>query len=268
MGELFDQPFNTTDRSDVAVDGPHWQSTEFGSQRSAFKSNLDDKKSPLIVVDDFMPAPESFVTSASSCVHFAPPSTGYPGLNARMEWATRTAMIDAVKPLLSEFFGFPGRSRLEVFDYYGLITKSGSDLTPLQAIPHYDFASDDVVVALLYLCDSRHGGTGFFYHKATGLSSITSATQTMYEACRDAELLADQDKPRHIVTAPTDRYGVLTSVDARFNRLVMYRASRLHSALATGEHKAVDPIRGRLTANLFIRQGGDVVVRRREASSN
>lgn len=114
-------------------------------------------------------------------------------------------------------------------------------------------AADPLQFAIVHdLCQDTHGGTGFFRHRATGFEMLTPERVASYNAALDRELAmplppdghAAQDHPLFALTA---------SCPAAIDRLVLYRSSRLHGALAnTPVDGALDPKMGRLTANLFL----------------
>ena len=104
---------------------------------------------------------------------------------------------------------------------------------------------------LLYLCGPEHGGTAFYRHKATGLQQVTADNRENFLDTYYAELNARHPAPRYFDDSD-EHFEFLGMMPARFNRLVVYRGSLLHSAVVNPQLSVSgDPRRGRLTLNSF-----------------
>ncbi len=104
---------------------------------------------------------------------------------------------------------------------------------------------------LLYLCDGRHGGTGFYRHNATGLQQITEATREAYLDTYYDEINARRPAQRYFDNSD-DQFTLLGLIPAKFNRMVVYPGSLLHSAcINPAISLSTDPRAGRLTLNSF-----------------
>jgi hypothetical protein len=134
---------------------------------------------------------------------------------------------------------------------FSLTTVAPHALGPLQRVPHFDASTPHYMAVLLYLCDERHGGTAFYRHRASGLQQITAENRERYGEIVYREVDRHPPPPRYFAGSD-DRFEFLGMLPARFNRLVIYRGSLLHSAIvdpAIGLDP--DPARGRLTVNTF-----------------
>src|SRR5262249_16358121 len=104
---------------------------------------------------------------------------------------------------------------------------------------------------LLSLGAPEHGGTAFPRHKATGLQQVTADNRENFLDTYYAELNARHPAPRYFDDSD-EHFQFLGMMPARFNRLVVYRGSLLHSAVVNPQLSiSGDPRRGRLTLNSF-----------------
>jgi predicted urease superfamily metal-dependent hydrolase len=126
-----------------------------------------------------------------------------------------------------------------------------SELGPLQRTPHFDASTPYHMAVLLYLCNERHGGTGFYRHNATGLQQITESTREHYLDVYYQEINAKRPAQRYFDDS-TEQFQFLGMIPAKFNRLVMYHGSLLHTACINPAISITDdPRKGRLTVNTF-----------------
>ncbi|WP_202620088.1 DUF6445 family protein, partial [Escherichia coli] len=103
---------------------------------------------------------------------------------------------------------------------------------------------------LLYLCDENRGGTAFYRHRATGLQRISADACEGYGEAVAAELERQPALPRYFGESDA-HFELLGVMRARFNRLVLYRGSLLHTAIVNPRRLSADPRAGRLTVNSF-----------------
>ncbi len=213
--------------------------------------SVGQDRSNLVIIDDVLSNADEVVEHV--CAHgvFAPPSdTLYPGLNAVMPDAQIRTLMDALHPLLRDAYGAPADAAMGYRGFYSLVTLPPEGLAPAQTIPHIDNLRQFRIAAVLYLCDETFGGTGFFRQKRTGFERITPDRWERYDAACQEELKT-RATGGYFQDSDAD-YERVGQVEARFNRLVIYPSSLLHSGLVKPELLSADPRKGRLTGNLFI----------------
>jgi hypothetical protein len=134
---------------------------------------------------------------------------------------------------------------------FSMVTTPPDKLRPIQRIPHFDGPDRGRIAFIHYLCEPFQGGTSFYRHRATGLSEITSERVEEYRGSVVRELEAD--KPVHAYVIDHTRFFErLHGVEARFNRLIIYRGNALHSGdISARTVLSEDPRQGRLTINGF-----------------
>lgn len=218
--------------------------------------DVGEKKSKVIVVDDFLADPEALVEMASKCTFTPYPAgiqkKGYPGLRAPISSEYGAVLKDFLVKRICTIFKIDESLPLNVYqEAFSLMTLKENELGVLQTIPHFDASDPNFFAILLYLCDENHGGTSFYRHKSTGLEIITPDTVGLYIEKCISELESLNREPRYF-SESDEFFAKLDFIPAKFNRLVVYRGSILHSANILSDISiSTDPKKGRLTVNVF-----------------
>jgi hypothetical protein len=222
---------------------PDVQCVEIGGQR-------------IVFIDDFLQDPQAMVDAACHSP-FERPATlaehkGYPGLRAPAPAAYTETLTELLDPLIKVNFRVPEHLGIKVgLSAFSLTTVQPEQLGPLQRTPHFDASTPHYMAALLWLCDGRHGGTGFYRHNATGCQRITAENRERYLDVYTEEVNRFRPPPRYFDRSD-DHFTFLGMMPARFNRLVVYPGSLLHSACIDPACSLNgDPRQGRLTVNTF-----------------
>jgi hypothetical protein len=210
----------------------------------------------VVFIDNFLEDPQSLVDAACAS-RFEPAANpderkGYPGLRAPAPAAYTQMLTELLDPLIKINFQVPEHLEVKVgLSAFSLTTTPPEALGPLQRMPHFDASTPHYMAALLFLCNETHGGTGFYRHNATGLQRITADNRERYlDACH--EEVTRGLPPARYFDRSDERFTFLGMMPARFNRLVVYPGSLLHSAcLDPARSLSSDPRRGRLTVNTF-----------------
>lgn len=211
---------------------------------------------PVVFIDDFLEAPQALFEMACASRYEAYPGMaerkGYPGVRAQAPADYSQALVALLDPLIRLNFGVPDELPLrKSICAFSLTTAAPQSLGPLQRVPHFDASTPHHMAVLLYLCDEQHGGTGFYRHKATGLQQITAQNRERYLDEHYRELNASPPRARYFDDSD-DYFDLLGIMPARFNRLVIYPGSLLHSACINPARSiSADPRSGRLTVNSF-----------------
>lgn len=214
--------------------------------------HVGQEREPVIVIDDATGLLEPLRAVAAGA-GFAPAATvdsHYPGLLAPAPVAYLDGLVRFALPLIAAHFGtgpvVPARAR----GNFSLVTTPPDALSPDQRVPHVDAADRMQFAGVHYLSDHT-AGTGFSRHSATGYETIDADRLADYRRHLDAELAAAG--PGGYVTGDQDHFAAIGAIEARPDRLILYRAALLHSGLiAALPPHADDPLRGRLTGNLFL----------------
>lgn len=210
----------------------------------------------VVFIDNFLQNPEALVEIASRSRFEPYPGVaerkGYPGVRAVAPAAYSAALTALMEPLIRQNFGVPEELALRKAECaFSLTTVAPGDLGPLQRTPHFDASTPHHMAVLLYLCNDEHGGTAFYRHKATGLQQVMPESREHFLDVYYDELNAHPPAPRYFDDSDAN-FEFLGMMPARFNRLVIYRGSLLHSAVVNPQRSLTsNPRTGRLTVNSF-----------------
>jgi len=210
----------------------------------------------LVFIDNFLQDPQALVEAACAATYEPCPGAaegkGYPGIRAPAPAAYAEALRELAEPLIQINFGVPEDLPIRSsVDSFSLTTTPPVQLGPLQRTPHFDASTPHHMAVLLYLCDERHGGTGFYRHRATGIQRLTAENREPF-LDRYFEEINRQPPPLRYFAEGNEQFEFLGMIPARFNRLVVYPGSLLHTAcIHPSLSISSDPRRGRLTVNTF-----------------
>ena len=211
----------------------------------------------LVSVDSFLIDPEQAIFSA--CLqNFAKITPQYPGVRAALDPAVCSAWLARLAPCLDQWFGGDG-SPWAMQAWYSLVTTPPRALAPIQCLPHVDGTDPRQIAMMLYLHRSaghsrQGGGTAFFRHRSTGLSSLTAESYPRYAAAVQAEYGRTGLPAPAYPTDGAPHFERIHVAQGRFNRAVFYRGNILHSGVIDNAAPlSADPREGRLTINAFFR---------------
>lgn len=200
------------------------------------------------VVDDFLASPEQLVEYARSKAYFGQigdDKTAYPGVRDRLPRHYERVMEKIIKRIYGDRKALIHRCMLS------LTTLDSAQLSPAQRIPHTDAFGDDQYAAVHYLCGPPHGGTAIYRYLPRNMVRMrTGDREVVKEMLRQV-----QEHPQEhagYIAGDTKFYKQELSINAKFNRLVLYPSNLLHCALLTSSDSLKQDIStGRLTVASF-----------------
>jgi hypothetical protein len=212
------------------------------------------ERQPVLIIDEFLPDPDSLLNFAAGQARFAPSGTLYPGLTAPPPPIYAQGVLNSLGGLLATTFGVSPRSARLASSFMGIVTTPAEQLNAMQRLPHVDQPDSGQIAILHYLCDDRFGGTAFYRHRATGYEALDSARMREVGDSINRDLAAHGPMQAGYVSGSNRIFQQTAAVYASYNRLVAYRSQLLHSGLIPpGAPLHPAPQRGRLTINLFAR---------------
>lgn len=207
----------------------------------------------IALVDDFFLHPEQIVDYAADGLPFSPAGAGYPGIRAAVPEIVNHALYHALGPILNRVFRIGDDEDMTIHSSFSMLTQGAAPLAVGQRLPHFDTADAKALAVVIYLCDPKWGGTGFYRHKSTGFETVSPERDEAYNR-RVAEELSATVLPEHF---PDDKHPLFErfeTVEPKFNRLVLYRSRLLHSAAVAPDAAFSDDARkGRLTITSFLK---------------
>ena len=217
---------------------------------------IGEENNKVLCFDNFLAEPMQLVEFAQSATfsHYAAAvqRKGYPGVRTPAPIGLGEQIRAYLDRIVKAEYEIPVERKIKPLqDALCMMTVPETELGPLQRIPHFDASSPYFFATLLYLCDERHGGTGFYCHNSTGYESITPDRSECYLDASYAELNSKQIE-RCYFSESNELFSKTGFVSAQFNRLLVYRGNILHSAnILSDVSLCLDPNVGRLTANIF-----------------
>lgn len=211
--------------------------------------------SPVIIVDDVLADPDGLRTVARDQQYTAI-GAFYPGIRCPLPEDYSRTVLENLTDRLKDLYG-PDADGLFGESFLSLVTTPPHRLKPIQRLPHFDGYGDDQFAAIAYLSGEDHGGTSFFRHRTTGFERISGERFPAYRAALEKDTAEHGLPAEAYVSDGAPLFERLHTVNARFNRLVFYRGSQLHSgAIENPMALDADPARGRLTITSFFKARG------------
>lgn len=212
-------------------------------------------KTPVIIIDDFAIKTDDIIESACSDAEFKVlDNTYYPGIRAPLPKNYVINVLQAIYQDIFQVYKIPKHLQLRPQEiYFSLITKSETELSLLQRMPHFDTSRPFYFAVLHYLNPNSHGNTGLFRHKPTGLDKIEEHNAGFYLSSAQRYIDNNGETAQEYFTRSNDHFELYEQIEYKPNRLVIYPGQLLHSIIIAPE-KDIDanPRTGRLTANIFI----------------
>ncbi len=211
---------------------------------------LGAEGSPVLVAEDLLAAPELLVTAGRTAAYGAPAVEAYPGLRAPAPRAYVAGLQATLLPVVLKAFGMEGWTLAGAAGDFSLVTRRPEELALRQRLPHTDAADPGLVALIHYLTPGGCSGTSFYRHRSTGFESVGPERRGAYEAALARDVA--RHPPDGYIGGDTPVFERVGGFDGRFNRLLAYRGSLLHSGdVPDGFAFSADPCEGRLTLNTF-----------------
>lgn len=216
------------------------------------KRLIGSEGAPLLIIDNLVADPERLVRKAARRM-FDSHSEHFPGLRTEAPARYQSFLESVLNPLLPEYFGLLSGSFRYAMCHYSLVATAPGQLRFPQRVPHIDSVGGDGLATVHYLFRRDWGGTAFYRHRATGFEVVDQQRREAYFHQLEAESRGSDAPPSGYINGSTALFEQTASVDAVFNRLIVYRRNSLHSGCIDDHHlPPPDPRDGRLSINTFI----------------
>jgi len=114
--------------------------------------------------------------------------------------------------------------------FFSFVSTASQDLLPLQCIPHFDSTDPNLFAAVIYLCDTRFGGTAFYRHRRTGYEEITQENLHNYQVALNSDMRVHGAPKKEYMNGDTVLFEILFASELKFNRAIVYPGRVLHAA--------------------------------------
>ena len=205
---------------------------------------------PLVIIDHFTGQPER-LRAMGGAAQYYPAGVDYPGIRAPADPSYLDLRRELMMRVIGEVFGLRQSISCEVAAF-SVVTLSPEQLSPRQRIPHHDHSDGGRVAIMHYLDGPESGGTAFYRHRRTGFEAITPDREDAYAAALEEDAREFGEPPAGY-PQDSERFEKIAEVEARVDRLALYRGRQLHSGIIPDAGAlSDDPASGRLTVNMFL----------------
>lgn len=206
---------------------------------------------PLVIIDNFTGQPER-LRQMGMAAQYHPAGVDYPGIRALADPSYLDLRRDLMMQVMARVFGLTRGVHCEIAAF-SLVTLPPERLSPRQRIPHHDHSDAGRVAIMHYLDGPESGGTAFYRHRRTGFEAITPAREAAFAAALAEDEREYGAPPPGYPMGNSAAYEQIGAVEARPDRLALYRGRQLHSGIIPDPTAlSEDPAAGRLTVNMFL----------------
>lgn len=219
---------------------------------------IGNEAEPLCIIDDFLAEPLKFRNQAIQGVPPRPDGTLYPGLRAPAPDTYQALLDSALRTLAGEIFEIDAPAP-SLVSYSSLVATPPEKLQPAQQIPHFDQPNRHDLAVMHYFCEPHLGGTSFYRHRSSGYEYVDAGRMAEYFDTLEREVKEiGLPQPPAYICGDTPLFERIHAVEAKWNRLVVYRTSSLHSGSIASDYPFdLNPMTGRFTIASFWRSGLD-----------
>ena len=212
--------------------------------------HLGREREPLIVIDDFSGRIDELARIGRSAAY--EPVAGYPGIRCRISSSYLAPRGALLRRILAEHFDLPRGAKGESCAF-SIVSLRPEQLSEGQRRPHHDSAEANLIALLHFTGDAATGGTAFYRHRRTGFETIRPERAEEYERAVAAERREHGPYPARYFHGSDERYEMIGEVEARADRVIIYRGRLLHSGhIPVAPDPATARESGRLTINTFL----------------
>lgn len=206
---------------------------------------------PVVIIDGFTGDVER-LRAWGAGARYEAAGADYPGLRAMADPGYLDMRRNLMMQIVGKVFGCVRSIHCEICAF-SLVTQAHENLSIRQCIPHHDHSDAGRIAIMHYTQGPETGGTAFYRHRRTGFEAITPEREETYHAALIEDQLEYGDPPREYPYGDSERFEMIGEVEARPDRMVLYRGRLLHSGVIPDPAAlSTDPLSGRLTLNLFL----------------
>lgn len=206
---------------------------------------------PVVIIDGFTGDVER-LRRLGIASRYQAAGVDYPGLRALADPSYLNVRQDLMMRAIREVFGLKRSIQVEIATF-SLVTLPEAALSVRQRIPHHDHSDAGRIGIMHYTQGPSSGGTAFYRHRRTGFEAITPEREAAYAAAIEEDQRDYGDPPPAYPHGDSERYEMIGEVEARPDRLILYRGRQLHSGVIPDPARlSEDPAKGRLTVNMFL----------------
>lgn len=213
---------------------------------------VGNEQQEVLLVDNYLKGASALKEYAVQQNGFARADSFYPGLRMQVPQQYTIALVKNLGFFMEQFFHLEVRTIKSAVTKFSIVTTRPNELDLLQRIPHFDSPSRKGLAVVHYLQSLPGMGTSLYRHKPTNFEYVDEQRYSGYMANVQERFPSADTYPEGYINGSTDQYEEIMSVDAVFNRLLMYRGTSLHSGKIGKDYNFdPSPATGRLTLTSF-----------------
>ncbi|MDO3386924.1 DUF6445 family protein [Gilvimarinus sp. SDUM040013] len=215
---------------------------------------IGSEQQPVLIIDNFLQDPLPLIDTASKS-HFATEHKFYPGVRCPAPELYTLAMQSILPELLEQYFAVKPGDISRADSSFSLVTTPPEKLFLLQKLPHFDSNNPKELASIYFLCNQhqdQYSGTAFFRHRQTGFEFVDQTRYGQYMSTLKAQVEQKRPGPGYI-QGDTELFEQIAYFPAKFNRLLLYRCTSLHSGRIEPDFNfSTNPQVARLSINTFL----------------
>jgi hypothetical protein len=213
---------------------------------------VGNEQQEVLLVDNYLKGASSLKEYAVQQNNFARADSFYPGVRMEVPQQYTIALVKNLGFFMEKFFQLEVRNIKSAVTKFSIVTTPPNKLDLLQRIPHFDSPSRKGLAVIHYLQSIPSMGTALYRHIPTNFEYVDEQRYSRYMAHIQERFSSEDKYPDGYIAGSTDQFEEVMSVDAVFNRLLMYRGTSLHSGKIGKDYNFdPSPATGRLTLTSF-----------------
>jgi hypothetical protein len=222
------------------------------NKRESF-ARIGMEQQPLLIVDDIFAGADILKDYAIQNNNFSPSGSYYPGVRMPILSAYTKALMKTLAKHIVESFGLELQKIKSAKSAYSIVSTPVQHLTMLQKIPHFDAPDANSLAIVHYLCPEHYFGTALYRHNQTGFEYVDTHRYDNYMKIVKAQFGDANSLPAEYIDDSTDAYTQIETAELKYNRVVAYHGSSLHSGIIPDDYSFdLSPETGRLTVTTFV----------------
>ena len=218
---------------------------------------VGNEQQKILIIDEVMCKPEVMVDFAVENANFylyKKAGNFYPGIRLPPPSGYFDCLMRTIRPVLNTEYDISDGAKVTKAECsISLVTLKPNELSKMQSLPHFDSVNPNQFALLHYLCGEKHGGTAFYRNNLTGYETISRERFGHYTSSFMKDIEDNGPANLEYIVDTNERFTKISSIDVKYNRLIIYRSCLLHSGLINPAISVdPDPRSGRLTANAFV----------------
>lgn len=226
----------------------------FNSDADVRLARIGRRGIKVSLIDNVLHDPQGVAALGFAETYAEDRSNLYPGFRAPMPGAFSAGFRAWLTPVLQQNRVLEeDQTIVRDTSFFSVVATASKDLLPIQCIPHYDATDPNLFAAVIYLCDTRFGGTAFYRHRRTGYEEITAATVDNYQLALNSDMRIHGVPKKEYIAGDNALFEAIFETEMRFNSAVVYPARIIHAArIEKGFDRPKDQTGWRLTVTALL----------------